>query len=116
MTPLDKHVGVIGNGLIFMTEFTATQALDDALIKIDNLCEDTGLLCWLTDDEQSALKQLWKAIRPGDTITVTHITQISPEESSDVENDECPGHPVGPFDSMGKTAYCDGSCVIGGRR
>jgi len=62
MTPLDKHVGVIGNGLIFMTEFTATQALDDALIKIDNLCEDTGLLCWLTDDEQSALKQLWKAI------------------------------------------------------
>lgn len=24
--------------------------------------------------------------------------------------DECQGHPAGPFDPMGETVYCDGSC------
>lgn len=23
----------------------------------------------------------------------------------------CPGHPSGPYDPMGETVYCDGSCV-----
>jgi hypothetical protein len=23
---------------------------------------------------------------------------------------ECEGHPAGPFDPMGETAYCDGRC------
>jgi hypothetical protein len=23
----------------------------------------------------------------------------------------CPGHPAGPFDPMGQTVYCDGTCV-----
>lgn len=23
---------------------------------------------------------------------------------------ECEGHPAGPFDPMGETVYCDGSC------
>ena len=26
------------------------------------------------------------------------------------EDDECEGHPTGPFDPMGVTVYCDGSC------
>jgi hypothetical protein len=26
------------------------------------------------------------------------------------EESECPGHPAGPFDSMGETTFCDGSC------
>lgn len=25
---------------------------------------------------------------------------------------ECEGHPAGPFDPMGETTYCDGSCVV----
>ena len=25
-------------------------------------------------------------------------------------DNECPGHPAGPFDPMGETVYCDGSC------
>ena len=25
---------------------------------------------------------------------------------------ECEGHPAGPFDPMGETVYCDGSCVL----
>jgi hypothetical protein len=24
---------------------------------------------------------------------------------------ECDGHPAGPFDPMGQTVYCDGSCA-----
>lgn len=24
---------------------------------------------------------------------------------------ECRGHPVGPYDPMGETVYCDGSCL-----
>lgn len=24
---------------------------------------------------------------------------------------ECPGHPSGPYDAMGMTVYCDGSCL-----
>lgn len=23
---------------------------------------------------------------------------------------ECEGHPAGPYDAMGRTVYCDGSC------
>ncbi len=26
-------------------------------------------------------------------------------------NSECFGHPAGPFDPMGETVYCDGSCI-----
>jgi len=29
---------------------------------------------------------------------------------SDEEDDGCQGHPAGPFDPMGETVYCDGSC------
>lgn len=32
------------------------------------------------------------------------------QRDEDLEN-ECPGHPAGPFDPMGETVYCDGSCV-----
>lgn len=28
---------------------------------------------------------------------------------------ECDGHPAGPFDPMGETVYCDGSCKRGKR-
>lgn len=27
-----------------------------------------------------------------------------------LEAAECQGHPAGPFDPMGQTVYCDGSC------
>jgi hypothetical protein len=27
------------------------------------------------------------------------------------EEDRCEGHPAGPFDPMGETTYCDGSCA-----
>ncbi len=27
------------------------------------------------------------------------------------DQDGCEGHPAGPFDPMGQTVYCDGSCV-----
>lgn len=26
------------------------------------------------------------------------------------DNRECQGHPAGPFDPMGQTVYCDGTC------
>jgi hypothetical protein len=28
----------------------------------------------------------------------------------DPADDECEGHPAGPFDPMGETVYCDGTC------
>jgi predicted Zn-ribbon and HTH transcriptional regulator len=28
------------------------------------------------------------------------------------EDEGCPGHPAGPYDPMGQTVYCDGSCVV----
>jgi hypothetical protein len=33
----------------------------------------------------------------------------APHEST--EEPECQGHPAGPFDPMGETVYCDGSCA-----
>ena len=32
------------------------------------------------------------------------------------DEDECEGHPSGPFDPMGTTVYCDGSCRTGTKR
>ena len=31
------------------------------------------------------------------------------------DDDGCEGHPAGPFDPMGETVYCDGSCRRAGR-
>lgn len=28
----------------------------------------------------------------------------------DDDEDECEGHPAGPYDPMGQTVYCDGTC------
>lgn len=33
-----------------------------------------------------------------------------PAIAIEAESDECEGHPAGPFDPMGVTVYCDGSC------
>jgi len=30
--------------------------------------------------------------------------------------DACQGHPAGPYDPMGQTVYCDGSCHVCDRR
>jgi hypothetical protein len=30
--------------------------------------------------------------------------------ASDDDESECQGHPAGPYDPMGETVYCDGSC------
>lgn len=35
------------------------------------------------------------------------------QERSDDEVRECDGHPAGPYDPMGQTVYCDGSCQRG---
>lgn len=32
-------------------------------------------------------------------------------ELDSAEAPECEGHPAGPFDPMGVTVYCDGSCA-----
>lgn len=32
-------------------------------------------------------------------------------DDDDSEGRECMGHPAGPFDPMGETVYCDGSCI-----
>lgn len=34
---------------------------------------------------------------------------IASAASADDDRD-CPGHPAGPYDPMGETVYCDGSC------
>ncbi len=31
-------------------------------------------------------------------------------EDDDYEDEGCEGHPAGPYDQMGVTVYCDGSC------
>jgi len=47
--------------------------------------------------------------------TVGDIETLYPEAFEDVyetsDDDECAGHPAGPFDPMGATVYCDGSCL-----
>ena len=74
----------------------------------------------------AANKALWTAARHAHEIGVllsTAQTAINQqgynlpddsEESADDEADEgdagCQGHPAGPFDPMGVTVYCDGTC------
>lgn len=108
---MNEHIEVTEHGLVFRTEFVVTEALDEALVKAQ--CLLRGCSMHGTDEEQFALKQLRNTVRPGYTITVTHEwTKPAPiEESGDDEDEKCPGHPAGPFDPMGETAYCDGSCV-----
>lgn len=36
------------------------------------------------------------------------LTDADEIDGEDV--DECLGHPIGPFDRLGETIYCDGSC------
>lgn len=38
------------------------------------------------------------------------------EDLALVEDEGCEGHPAGPFDPMGETVFCDGSCVAARRR
>lgn len=40
------------------------------------------------------------------------IVQLDPfqDPPNDDRLPECNGHPAGPFDPMGQTVYCDGSC------
>lgn len=33
------------------------------------------------------------------------------DDAEDADEPECEGHPAGPFDPMGETTYCDGSCA-----
>lgn len=42
---------------------------------------------------------------------VAHYDPECPEHGEDeLDIIECPGHPAGPFDPMGQTVYCDGTC------
>lgn len=41
---------------------------------------------------------------------VIAITSDGFEAFPVAEPNECEGHPGGPFDPMGETVYCDGSC------
>lgn len=51
--------------------------------------------------------------REGDTFVI-HAIGATIAEGHGVEVEvyevECEGHPAGPFDPMGETVYCDGSC------
>lgn len=44
------------------------------------------------------------AVRTGKKVTSVEVVV-------ETEEDGCEGHPAGPFDPMGETVYCDGSCV-----
>jgi hypothetical protein len=73
-----------------------------------------------------ACKALWNAARHAHEIGVllstaqTAINQQGynpPDDSEESDHDEgeegdagCQGHPAGPFDPMGVTVYCDGTC------
>lgn len=43
--------------------------------------------------------------------------EVAGHEAADTDDmvaePECEGHPAGPFDPMGETVYCDGSCHAG---
>jgi hypothetical protein len=41
-----------------------------------------------------------------DVADMCRVNEFFPDE----DEDECEGHPAGPFDPMGQTVYCDGSC------
>jgi hypothetical protein len=54
-------------------------------------------------------------VRAGSLEEAFNITESLREELGylaciDIEND-CPGHPAGPYDPMGQTVYCDGTCT-----
>jgi len=38
------------------------------------------------------------------------VQAIQAAEAMTVDEDGCEGHPAGPYDPMGVTVYCDGSC------
>src|SRR5256885_6646674 len=40
---------------------------------------------------------------------VTAPALLEPEDDDEADN-ECEGHPAGPYDDMGVTVYCDGTC------
>lgn len=37
---------------------------------------------------------------------------VGPQDAALLRDDECEGHPAGPYDPMGETVYCDGSCKV----
>jgi hypothetical protein len=49
-----------------------------------------------------------KAARPVVFLNQRKNTNMNKEHQAETE---CEGHPAGPFDPMGRTVYCDGSCV-----
>lgn len=48
---------------------------------------------------------------PGDTICLAcKIARQADQDDLGEDDQECEGHPAGPYDPMGVTVYCDGSC------
>lgn len=43
-------------------------------------------------------------------LTTTDTPWVETVARTAAETNECNGHPAGPYDPMGQTVYCDGSC------
>lgn len=44
------------------------------------------------------------------------VQSIADAEQDYDDHATCDGHPAGPFDPMGETVYCDGTCKEGRQR
>ena len=88
--------------------------LADAIAEFaGQVASDAGsdLLAEGTEEER---EQLRASIVERATLALRHAGDeyIAPDgiRYSLEEERDCPGHPAGPFDPVGVTTYCDGSC------
>lgn len=61
----------------------------------------------LIEEIVSRLETAKAAFLAGDTVAASAAFDAAYKVR---DGDECDGHPAGPFDPMGETVYCDGTC------
>lgn len=61
---------------------------------------------------EAAYSNGWRVLDGDGRPVADHLGNGTAASSEAAGPGECEGHPAGPFDPMGETVYCDGSCVV----
>lgn len=101
---LDFGVNTTGASGILFDEDANTVA-ETEMLRYSGFCTR----CVIYKETQRLID--WRrGIEPGDIHDLLDMLGFECHCDDDDEDDDCQGHPAGPFDPMGVTTYCDGSC------
>lgn len=84
---------------------TTAQVINEAIA--EDIIDDYGLLFFPPDWTNTDYSNFWEATTPE---PATPLSAYGDEPYDDEDEEGCQGHPAGPFDPMGETVYCDGTC------